>query len=350
MNKKVIFVLSAIMLLATMTGCNTDKKENRESNSNIASNETSNKEEKKDKELFVIETIYGERQSLAVADNKFLESGSKKIITDSTKIYDIKTFNNKVYFIDENKMLNIYDVETEETKKYKISKAEVHFNTEILPGNKNVVISDSSNFEIINLDNNTSNTVVLNNKRGSGIYDEENNLIYFANNKGIYSYNINTKENNKVSDVSGYPMYIYDNNIYIEGEESINDVFYTIDRKTKQVNKLNIKDYSPDNFSMANFNIVDGVIYLTYNNNDKLIRYENGIESILLGKDYLDYFIIGENIYIGAAKLECTDICGAGEYSEFYVYNMKTKELKEDTNIHIKKIFTDSSKVYYINK
>lgn len=347
MNKKVIFVLSAIMLLVAATGCGKTSNENKENKeSNVTRNETSNKVEEKDESLFVIKHK-ASNESLAIADSKYFEEGTKKVITDSKNIYVVKTFDNKVYYIDDSNSLKAYDTKTEETKTYALSKAKANYNTDILPGKKYTVVTDGENFEIVNLENSTTNTVSLKNNRGTGVFDEENNTIYYSNNSVIYSYNIDTKADTKISGAEGYPMYIDGNSVYVDGEVGTSDTFYAIDRKTKKVNKLNIKDYAPNVSSIPNFNIVDGVVYLTYNTNEKLVRYENNAETNILEKEYLEYYIVGNNIYIAAAPLT-SDGMGHEPFNEFYEYNINTKEMKETSNMYAKKLFTENDGVYNI--
>ncbi len=287
---------------------------------------------------------------LYLASNDYFNYGTKSLVSSSKKIYDVKILNNKIYYInsDDLKSLIVYDIKTSKIKKYSISSdMSVNYNTEILPGTKYTIISNGTDFLAIDLDNNTNTKIKVNNNRGSGIFDSDNNTLYYSYNSAISGINIVTNEKVEISGAKGYPLYIDDNKIYIDGENGEADVFYALDRKSLKLEKLNIKDYSTGVSSIPTVNSIGNELFITFNDSDKLTKYSNNVESYLIEKDYLKYYVIGNSIYIASASLVCDDICSPGSFNTYYKYDLKTQKLNEINNEYVKKLF-DAYAVYNV--
>ena len=285
---------------------------------------------------------------LYLASDKYFETGQKDVIANSNNMYAVASYKNKLYYIDDSKKLTIYDIDTKQSEQYPITSIELNYNTSILPGEKYVIISNVLRFELINVEEKTNTLLGELNDRGSGLLDNDNNTLYHSRAKTLRFKNIETGASDEIQGVNGYAIYQDDNYIYIDGENENNiDEFHSYDKKSHKIEKLNIKDYNEFVSGITTITKIDNDLYLTFNNNEKLIKYSNNKESFILEKDFIRFFNINNKLYIASAELKCSELCGPGEFNEFYIYDPKKGKLENTNNQYIKELFNSYQPVIY---
>ena len=162
-----------------------------------------------------------EKFELYIATDKYFEDGEKKLITSSNDIYDVEVYEGKVYYIDSSNSLKIYDIDTEKTEQYEIPNITPHYNTKILPGNKYTIISQINKYELIDLESKTNKIIDTNNAMGYGVFDSNNNTLYYSDINKIYGMDILSNKKTEINVAKANTRYIDNNKLYIEGEEGI---------------------------------------------------------------------------------------------------------------------------------
>ena len=289
------------------------------------------------------------KTTVYLASNDYFKNGTKKELF-TKNIISKSVSNNKIFYIDNTNILYVYSVENGQTETYDLMDIAVNNNTAILPGENNVVImSTNGKALLINLKDKTKKNIDSNNRRGTGVYDEKNNSLYYSTGEDIYKYDITNGQSSLVKEVKGYPAYQDNKYIYFENEINGSEQTYSLNKETAEIKNMNITDYNTSVSSVTTYAKIDNKLFLLINNEDKLIEYKEDKESYVLEADYIQFANIGKQLYIATAPMENdSHISNPGEFNKFYTYDINNSKLEVSDNQFVKELFSYSG-IYTLN-
>lgn len=325
-NSKKIILIVILLALIIASGISalllTDNQDKVKDNEKEKIKETSKEE--------ITQFIIKEEGSLFVANDNYFKDGSKELLTN--KVHELTegvTYKEKYYYIDNEDNLIVYDFNEKNSKEYNFEGVKLHANTLILPGEEYTIITEAENFVRIDMKNNTSKKLNISSNNMYILYDDSENIIYYLTDYILNKYDV--KNENKIGTINskGGPVLCDDEYIYIDlfdenGIEKYN-------KKTEEITKLNLTDYWPGTQTIGTIIKKDDILYLLLGNQDKLIKYENGQETIVLEDVYMNIISIGKNIYIKGSFMDDST-------AEYYIYDTASSELTTTKNEYVKKI------------
>ena len=302
----------------------------------ILINKPPQKEEKNDQKVSEIKKeekthfFIKDEQSLYIADNNYFKDGTKKLITD--KAHELTPgvlYNDKYYYANNENKLIVYNIKDQSSTEYSFEGVELHANTLILPGEEYTIITESFNFVRIDMKNKTSKKLDIKSNNLYILYDDTEKILYYLNNNILNKYDVKNDKELGTLNIDGGPVIVDEEFVYFDifnanGIEKYN-------KKTGEITRLNITDHWPGTQSIGVIIKKDNKLFLLQGGQDKLIKYDNGEETIIIEGEYLYITNIGNNIYIKS------NLYSSDSY-EYYIYDINNNELTKTDNEHIKYI------------
>lgn len=368
-NKLVIFLLIIIICLLSGGGFLGYKLLFNQPNSNVDGSNNNNQHLSGEENISYKNPIILYENTDEVAkiylanETEYLKNGTKKEVI-SNAIREIETLNNKIYYIDREYNLNVYNIDEEKNEKYTLSKNSTGSGLyQILPGEDYTLIYNtviSSNFIRIDMKTKAVKALSVETDNVAMHFDHKTNMLYYLNkdndmiipDSSIRKYDVKTEKNIEVifTDRNITILGADDEYVYLglnSHDETSSDTLRGYSKKTNKLTNLYNRPYISGVSSVTDLIKVNNALYQIRNDDKAIIKYSNGNYSYICEGDYLYFVNVGNKIYI-RDNVDYSAVDGWTDI-KYYEYDTTTGKTNTLTNTYAIELFNYWDVIYNNN-